>query len=192
MKMGNLYSTVWPSKKESKLYVTATAKKHTVLTAVDDIQKLTPEQMVEQFENVCRASQRVLRSLTHNPCGQLSLCIKQCLDENFQQMSKCFAVMDDYRACVNKMMSEKLADVVIDFEKYAEDERNGSSYDILPEDGLLNEEDCLRGSLEKELKRRVEELNPKTDTELRTEQEECKQKQERLDENENEDINTCA
>lgn len=58
--------------------------------------------------------------------------IKQCLDENVQQMSKCFAEMDEYRKCVDDMMARKLAGIVIDFEKHKEDDDgfNGSDLDV--------------------------------------------------------------
>ncbi|XP_004518902.1 uncharacterized protein LOC101457532 [Ceratitis capitata] len=110
--MGNLYTKVWSNKKkESKMYVKPVSKE-TVLKAVEDIQNLTPEQVEAQFENVCRESQKELNGLTHNPCGRLSLRIKHCLDENVQQMSKCFAEMDAYKSCVNDMVSKKIARVI--------------------------------------------------------------------------------
>ncbi|XP_067637276.1 uncharacterized protein [Eurosta solidaginis] len=167
--MGNLYSKVWSSKeKEPKVYITPLSKKGTVYTAVEDIQKLTTEQMEEQFENICRASHKMLQSLTHNPCGELSLRIKQCLDENVQQMSKCFAVMDDYRACVNNMMAEKLADVVSDLREPGESGAN--EYDIMRENELAEE-------LERKLKRHVEEMKPKERREGRNGHEHQKQEQ---------------
>ncbi|XP_017485687.1 PREDICTED: uncharacterized protein LOC108374221 [Rhagoletis zephyria] len=181
--MGNFYSQVWPSKrKEPKLYVTPTPKKATVLKAVEDIQKVTPEQMEEQFENIFRASHKQLRTMTHNPCGQLSIRIKQCLDENVQQMSKCFAVMDEYRICVSNMMAEKLEDVVTDFDKNEGSARNGGSSALLREYDDGEEADALIEELEKELKRRVEET-------------ECGQEERRREyqqEFENEGSNTCA
>lgn len=56
--------------------------------------------------------------------------IKQCLDENVQQMSKCFAEMDEYRKCVSDMMSQKLADVVSDFEEHKEDDDKFNESDL--------------------------------------------------------------
>uniref|UniRef100_A0A034WPR6 Uncharacterized protein n=1 Tax=Bactrocera dorsalis TaxID=27457 RepID=A0A034WPR6_BACDO len=128
--MGNLYSKVWPSKKkDSSFYLKPLTKDASVLKAVEDIQNLTPEQVEQQFENVCRASHKVLHSLTHNPCRQFSMRIKQCLDENVLQMSKCFGEMDEYRKCVSAMMSQKLAGV-IDFEEQKEDRINESNLDV--------------------------------------------------------------
>uniref|UniRef100_A0A0K8U6R3 Uncharacterized protein n=1 Tax=Bactrocera latifrons TaxID=174628 RepID=A0A0K8U6R3_BACLA len=130
--MGNLYSKVSPSKKkDSSFYLKPLTKDASVLKAVEDIQNLTPEQVEQQFENVCRASHKVLHGLTHNPCGQFSMRIKQCLDENVQQISKCFGEMNEYRKCVSDMMSQKLAGV-IDFEEQKEDDDriNESNLDV--------------------------------------------------------------
>uniref|UniRef100_A0A0A1WSZ0 Dihydroorotate dehydrogenase B (NAD(+)), catalytic subunit n=1 Tax=Zeugodacus cucurbitae TaxID=28588 RepID=A0A0A1WSZ0_ZEUCU len=127
--MGNLYSKVWSSKKKnSKLYMKPLPNDASVLNAVEDIQTITPEQVEQQFEDVCCASHKVLYSLTYNPCGQLSMRIRQCLDENVLQMSKCFAEMDEYRKCVSDMMAQKLAGVVID--KQDGDKFNESDLDV--------------------------------------------------------------
>ncbi|KAH8386837.1 hypothetical protein KR093_002856 [Drosophila rubida] len=76
------------------------AKRGSVLSAIEDIQRMSPEAIVQEFDRMVDHTQRHFRDETFIPCLNVADDLIRCLRQHKQQSFMCFHVMQEYQHCV--------------------------------------------------------------------------------------------
>ncbi|KAL7744696.1 hypothetical protein ACLKA6_017191 [Drosophila palustris] len=80
----------------------AKLKKGSVLSAVEDIQRMSPDAIVQEFDRMVEHTERHLKEgeAPHMPCTKVADKLLRCLRQHHQESYMCFPAMEDYRQCV--------------------------------------------------------------------------------------------
>ncbi|ALC49765.1 CG9101 [Drosophila busckii] len=89
------------------------AQRGSVLKAIQDIQRMTPEAICLEFERMVQHTERHFGRKQSTPCSDVAAQLMRCLRQQQQQSSKCFKAMDDYRLCV-AIATQQRIDVMAD------------------------------------------------------------------------------
>ncbi|KAH8396189.1 hypothetical protein KR222_004665 [Zaprionus bogoriensis] len=90
------------NRKQKRMPSTKAVKDGSVLKAIEDIQRMSPEAIMREFDRLVLQTERHFREQTQIPCAKVAGQLMRCLDKYQQQSCKCFDVMEDYRNCVLK------------------------------------------------------------------------------------------
>ncbi|XP_062140647.1 uncharacterized protein LOC133848919 [Drosophila sulfurigaster albostrigata] len=88
------------SEVQPKQQMQAKLKPGSVLSAIEDIQRMSPEDIVQEFDRMADQTRRHFRDETFIPCVNVADELIRCLRHNKEQSCMCFNVMDEYRQCV--------------------------------------------------------------------------------------------
>ncbi|XP_023169021.1 uncharacterized protein LOC111598164 [Drosophila hydei] len=88
--------------------VSSKAKKGSVLSAIEDIQRMSPEAICQEFDRLVDHTQRHFRREAHMPCTAFASQLQRCLEQHRRESFKCFSAMDDYRLCVSAATQEHI------------------------------------------------------------------------------------
>ncbi|XP_030382345.1 uncharacterized protein LOC115629886 [Scaptodrosophila lebanonensis] len=84
-------------------------KATSVLNAIEDIQRLTPENMHQEFDRLLKDAHSHAMSLEANsPCSDAADTLKRCLHQNREHNCKCFSAMESYQSCVIKATQDRV------------------------------------------------------------------------------------
>ncbi|XP_064556281.1 uncharacterized protein LOC135440838 [Drosophila montana] len=75
-------------------------KKGSVLSAIEDIQRMSPEAICLEFDRLVEHTKRHFKEEPQMPCTGVATQLQRCLKKHRQQSFQCFDAMDEYRQCI--------------------------------------------------------------------------------------------
>ncbi|XP_017869971.1 PREDICTED: uncharacterized protein LOC108618460 [Drosophila arizonae] len=97
-----------PKAKPKGKAVSSKPKKGSVLSAIEDIQRMSPEAICQEFDRLVDHTQRHFNREAHMPCTAFASQVQRCLEQHRRESYKCFVAMEDYRQCVSAATQEHI------------------------------------------------------------------------------------
>ncbi|EDW66175.1 uncharacterized protein [Drosophila virilis] len=104
------------AKTQPKSVMPSKPKKGSVLSAIEDIQRMSPEAICLEFDRLVEHTKRHFKEEPQMPCTGVATQLLRCLQKHRQQSFQCFDAMDEYRQCIGLATQEHI-------DQLAEEER---------------------------------------------------------------------
>lgn len=90
------------SQNQKQKQMQAKVKRGSVLSAIEDIQRMSSDAIVQEFDRMVEHTERhfIQNERTHLPCTKVEAQLLRCLRQHYQESYMCFHVMEEYRQCV--------------------------------------------------------------------------------------------